>query len=401
MSYGQPGSLATQILAVIERHPEGLDLEEVHSRVRPDGQRPGVDAVAAVLLNLQRANLTQIGALRRWYSYSIPLSHLTRSAADQDTPEGAGSACLINGPLLTAIPATAGVPQIVPPAVRTFEAGERLESSWALLRRLLPYYREALARNERALLLGEASRYGELFLFLAPHGRWWPGEGECAILNVARTLLPPAFITALARRGREPLHLAFPIALVHPNDATRPPFVFPVATVAVDWTLDAETLRLELSAVTPAIEWAWVRGQRQRGRRVRELLDALEVNADDEVWQTGSFVDWRTFAERLAGAVLTELRTPLDLIHPLPTLDCGGLAGVYGGLALFLSSDLQFARRTVRDLLDLAQWSDAELAQTALAVFFGGATHREEPTDALLSVLEPLPLGEDSVACCA
>lgn len=49
---------------------------------------------------------------------------------------------------------------------------------------------------------------------------------------------------------------------------------------------------------------------------MRELLDALDVSADDEVWQTGSFVDWRTFIERLAGAVPTELRTPLD--PPIP-----------------------------------------------------------------------------------
>ena len=398
MSYSQHGSLAARVLVVIERHPEGLHLEEVRSRLCQDGHRPSPDAVAVALLDLQRANLTQIGGLRRWSPYSIPPPHLTRSAGNRDTLESAGSARLTSsGPLLTAIPATLGVPQIAPPAALTLETGERLEPSFGLLRRLLPYYREALARNERALLLGDASRYGELFLLLAPRGRWWPGEGECAILHVARALLPPVFLTALARRGREPLHLAFPIALVHPNDAARPPFVVPVATVAVDWALDAETLRLELSAATPAIEWAWVRGQRQRGRRVRELLDALEVNADDEVWQTGSLVDWRTFAERLAGAVPAELQTPLDLIHPLPALDCGGPAGVYGGLALFLSSDLQFARRTVRDLLDLAQWSDAELAQTALAPFFGGVTEGEEPADSLLPVLEPLPLGEDQL----
>jgi very-short-patch-repair endonuclease len=390
-------SLSARVLTVIERHPEGLYLEEVRSRLCQDGQRPGVDKVAAVLLDLQRANLTQIGALRRWSPYSIPSPHLTRSTTDRHTLEGAGLARLTSGPLLTALPATVGVPQITPLATPTFEAGEQIEPSWALLRRLLPYYREALARNERAQLLGDAGRYGELFLFLAPRGRWWPGEGECAILNVARALLPPTFLTALARRGREPLHLAFPIALVHSSDAARPPFVVPVATVAVDWALDDDTLRLELSAVTPAIEWSWVRGQRQRGRRLRELLDALEVNADDEVWQTGSFVDWRTFTERLAGAVPTELRTPLDLTHPLPALDCGGLAGVYGGLALFLSSDLQFARRTVRDLLDLAQWSDAELAQTALAAFFGDATEVVEPADSPLSVLEPLPLGEDQL----
>lgn len=397
MSHSQHTSLAAKILTVIERHPEGVHLEEVRSRLYQDGHRPNADAVATALLDLQRANLTQIGALRRWSTYAIPSPHLTRSATDRDALEGAGSVRLTSGPLLTAIPATVGGSHLPPPATSTLEVTERPEPSWSLLRRLLPYYREALARNERALLLGDARRYGELFLFLAPRGRWWPGEGECAILNVARALLPPTFLTALARRGREPLHLAFPIALVHPSDAARPPFVVPVATVAVDWALDDETLRLELSAVAPAIEWSWVRGQRQRGRRLRELLDALEVNADDEVWQTGSFVDWRTFTERLAGAVPTELRTPLDLIHPLSGLDCGGSAGVYGGLALFLSSDLQFARRTVRDLLDLAQWSDAELAQTALAAFFGDATEVLEPANSPLPVLEPLPLGEDQL----
>ncbi len=51
--------------------------------------------------------------------------------------------------------------------------------------------------------------------------------------------------------------------------------------------------------------------------------------------------------------------------------------GLYAALGLFLSSDLQFARRTVQDLLDLAQWSDTELTRTALAAFFGGVTAQE------------------------
>ena len=395
----QGGSLAANILNLIERHPEGLHHEEVCNRVRQDRQKPGVDTVAAALLNLQRAGLVTIGARRRWFSASIPKPRPADAAGDPESLELAGSSARANaGPWLTAIPATPGATRAAPTAPPLLaSADEPIQPSWTLLRRLLPYYREALARNERALLLSDPSRHGEQFILLAPRGRWWPGESALAVLEIARSVLPPAFLTALARRRREPIHVAFPIALVRSGDVTRPPFLVPVATVAADWTLDAETLRLMLLAETPAVEWSWVRGQRQRGRRVRELLDALDVSADDEVWHTGSFVDWRTFIERLAGAVPTELRTPLDPVRPLSTLDCGGPVGLYGALGLFLSSDLQFARHTVRDLLDLTQWTDQELSQTALTAFFSDTPAPEKPAESLVAVLEPLPLGEDQL----
>ncbi|KAB2932819.1 MAG: hypothetical protein F9K25_06300 [Candidatus Contendobacter sp.] len=398
LAHDHGGSLAANILNLIERHPEELHHEEVRNRVRQDGQRPGVDTVAAALLSLQRAGLVTIGARRRWFSASIPTPHPVNAAGDLESSAVTGAVQANTGPWLTAIPATPGATRAAPTAPPPLaSADEPIQPSWTLLRRLLPYYREALARNERALLLSDPSRHGEQFILLAPRGRWWPGEGELAVLEIARSVLPPAFLTALARRRREPVHVAFPIALVRPADVTRPPFLVPVATVAADWTLDAETLRLMLPAETPAVEWSWVRGQRQRGRRVRELLDALDVSADDEVWHTGSFVDWRTFIERLAGAVPTELRTPLDPLHPLSTLDCGGPGGVYGALGLFLSSDLQFARRAVRDLLDLTQWTDQELSQTALVAFLGGRLASGNPADSPVAVLEPLPLGEDQL----
>ena len=93
MSHNPHGSLAARVLAVIERHPEGLHLEEVRNRVCQDGQRPNADAVAVALLDLQRANLTQIGALRRWSPYAIPPPGPTRSA-------DARSAVRFSGPAL-------------------------------------------------------------------------------------------------------------------------------------------------------------------------------------------------------------------------------------------------------------------------------------------------------------
>ena len=173
LAHDHGGSLAAKILSLIERHPEGLQLEEVRSRVRSDGHRPGADVVAAALLALQRANLTQIGARRRWFSASIPIPNPVSAAMGElESSAVAGTVRANTGPWLTAIPALPGTTRaasIATPLIAS--AGESIQPSWALLRRLLPYYREALARNERALLLGDPNRHGEQFLLLAPRGR--------------------------------------------------------------------------------------------------------------------------------------------------------------------------------------------------------------------------------------
>lgn len=383
--------LTARLLELIETHPEGLRLDEAQARTRIEGRRAGVDDLAAALLDLQGQDLARINAARRWFP--------KRAASVRPTPAVAGSEDVAGaGPVLQALSARiTGNDMAVASSPASSTTGASLKPTWGLLRNLLPYYAEALARNERALLLGAPERYGEQFLLVAPRGRWWPAAGAGCGLELSRTHLPAAFLTALARRTREPIHVAYPIALVRPRGAERSPFLLPVATVAADWALDAEKLRLILPAQTPAIEWAWVRRQRQRGCQIRELLDALDVNADDEVWQAGSFVDWSTFVDRLAAATPTEVRTRLELAQPMNELDCGQAGGIYGVLGLFLSSELQFARGAVRDLKSMTQWSDAELATTALAACFGDAIHKA-PTPVTVPVLEPLLLGEDQLA---
>ncbi len=66
------GSLAARVLTAIERHPEGLPLEDLRERLRRNGRRPAAEAVAAALLDLQRADLAHIGARRRWFPYHPP-----------------------------------------------------------------------------------------------------------------------------------------------------------------------------------------------------------------------------------------------------------------------------------------------------------------------------------------
>lgn len=66
------GSLAARVLTAIERHPEGLPLEDLRERLRRNGRRPAAEAVAAALLDLQRADLTHIGTRRRWFPHRLP-----------------------------------------------------------------------------------------------------------------------------------------------------------------------------------------------------------------------------------------------------------------------------------------------------------------------------------------
>ena len=107
-------ALAARVLTAIARHPEGLPLEDLRERLRRNGRRPAAEAITAALLDLQRADLAQTGAGRRWFPYRIPSPHTSRPTGDRQSPKASGPESSLQGPVLAAILATPGLVRAAP-----------------------------------------------------------------------------------------------------------------------------------------------------------------------------------------------------------------------------------------------------------------------------------------------
>ncbi|CAO3356275.1 AAA domain-containing protein [Azospirillum palustre] len=270
------------------------------------------------------------------------------------------------------------------------------------LRRLLPFYRECLVRNESRDTNGNAEGYGKQFLFCRPQGRWWPELGSEGRLRIERARLPEDFLAGLARRRAEPLVLSYPVHYVRPRGDDMPPFVLPVASVACGWSLTADALEIVVPAETPRFASDWLKDQRFRGRDTSDLA-RWATSEDTEDGKDAPFQDWSSVAVHAQNFAAADVRAPIEPAHLADALDLCDRTGMYNLLGVFLPSELRFARGAAREIGEIAAWSEHDLSTTALgAVFAQGADENEGPSGGELlaakSVGEPLELGQDQLA---
>lgn len=357
-------------------------------------------AVAEELVQLQEDGLARINPGRRW-------TWIGAAAADGNLPsKDLGSflgdrTASSEGRCLLAVPATAALAggQRDPTEGRTFSEG--IEHGMGLLRRLLPFYRECLIRNETRDTNGNANGYGKQFLFCRPLGRWWPELGGEGQLRVERTHLPEEFLAGLARRSTEPLILSYPVHYVRPRNDDVPPFVLPVAAIACTWSLTAEALEVTIPDEAARFTADWLKDQRIHGRDTSELTRWIAPQ-DAEGSDDGPFLDWRSVAERAQTFAAADVRAPIEPAHLADSLDLSGRNGMYNLLGVFLPSELRFARGAAREIGEIATWPEQDLSGTALAAVFDPAASEPEAgardAEPVPSALEPIELGQDQLA---
>jgi hypothetical protein len=163
----------------------------------------------------------------------------------------------------------AATPDAVPVAL-----GGDLPTGWALLRRLLPYWREALRAEERPRIFLPLVRANVEFCGLTAAGQWWPSAARAAELRLTADPIPAALLNHLARHAEgTDLFLGHPLQLLPGKDGDA--FGRPVFTFSCRLDLNAGGLRVRLPAQTPDINaeshsrrWgrcSW-RSARRRGR---------------------------------------------------------------------------------------------------------------------------------------
>ena len=276
----------------------------------------------------------------------------------------------------------------------------RLAPDLDLLKRLLPYYQEALKAADGGQPIETLSKAGQRFVLLQPDGPWWPTQERGRRLRISRSLLPPAFLETVAKSARRRLLLGYPLLLITPRDEDSEPFAKPVATIACNFDLSETALELDVPAVRPSINQDWLKEQKRYANwDTAELRSWLlfedrgaDVRPDDDV-ETPDFVEIPAFAERLDAALKRSVQGTLDPATIIPSLDTKPEIGLYNGLALLADVAGKFTRTAIRDYDRLIALDTADFRGTAVAPVLGV----ERETAEQVPIIHPFPMGESQL----
>ncbi len=409
-------NLVLDILAV---HPAGLRSDEVRRRLASAGLSLGPDKVTDLLRTLQDDGRVTYPN-RRWTLKTLPPARPERTRAGAPLPRTRPTSEPTPAPTpatghrpvpaatIPCLPFTAtvigtGTPDPAPTALRgTLPAG------WALLRRLLPYWREGLRAEERPRTFLPLARANVEFCGLTAAGPWWPTPTRRVELRLTTAPVPAALLNHLARQGNDAdLFLGYPLQLLPGKDGDA--FARPVFTLTCRLSLTAGELRLSLPAQAPDLNAEWIERQGRDPAERRALLGWLGISGplvsedgddgDDDGAEYAA-PDLPDLAERLAAWRTKGPAQPLApgaLATSLPTAPTA--VQLVNVLVLFAAPTTKYSRRALADLAALTNWRDEQFAQTALApVFVSDTPAPGAPNRPAIPALPPLILNEDQFA---
>lgn len=391
-----PDVIRSALRHALEGRPEGFTLHRILRFLRAARLDVTAAAVAEELVGLQRDGLARIAPDRRWTWRSAIAGELSPKRAGDAPHDTAWS----DDQRLIAVRGAVALSSGRRPVAPEPHASDSVEHGLSILRRLLPFYRECLVRNESRDTNGNTESYGKQFLFCRPQGRWWPELGSEGRLRIERTHLPEEFLAGLARRKAEPLVLAYPVHYVRPRGDDAPSFVLPVTAMACGWSLTADALEIVIPDETPRFASDWLKDQRFRGRDTSDLA-RWAASEETEDGTDAPFQDWRSVAERAQIFAAPDVRAPIEPAHLADALDLYDRAGMYNLLGIFLPSELRFARGAAREIGEIAAWSEHDLSSTALAAVFPEASEERQADDdapRTPPAAEPIELGQDQLA---
>ena len=271
------------------------------------------------------------------------------------------------------------------------QISEELPVGWALLRRLLPHYRECLRLAGASRLSQHIDRHRRQFELLRPRGRWWPDEAGARVLRVDRRRLTPEFLQGLHQRRTDPVLLGYPMSVTRAGEDNV--FIDPVAILPCAWQIDDTALLLWPTETAPKLNPDWI-GKRRERRAIKTLSLWLKgLDDDGKLEQPGaeSWSDVPDLVETLRAVAPVPSLGPLDPGQTRPRLDLGADGALQNVLGLFLVGQSPYNRGARRDLDELSDWHDDDFANTALVSIF---STEQEASSEPVPVIPPLPISE-------
>lgn len=360
----------------------GLFTHEIYRRLTEQPVPLTRDRLANHLLQAQ-----QIGTLRfrgrRWKSQSDD------DQADDYTdghPHGVASEGFLETIPVDILPGN-------PPQTneQDIQTSDEPPDGWALLRRLLPHYRECLRLAGASRLSQHIDRHRRQFELLRPRGRWWPDGAGARVLRVDRRQLSPEFLKGLHQRQTDPVLLGYPMSVTRAGEDNV--FIDPVAILPCAWQIDDAALLLWPTETIPKLNPDWI-GKRRERRSIKSIslwLKGLDDDSSLARSDMGSWGDVPDLVETLRAVAPVPSLGSLDPGQTQARLDLGADGALQNVVGLFLVGQSPYSRGTRRDLRELSDWRDGDFADTALASIFDP---QHKPLSAALPVIPPLPVSE-------
>lgn len=382
-------SLEDQLLRLLDGAPRGLTVERLRSHLMAAGAQARKDDIVRALRSLSERGHVQIGTSRKWRIRRNDPFGSSSSIAGTD---------VLGGQALEAIPCLANIGESSDPLDAVPDG--KIAPNHALLKRLLPYYQEALRAGDGGSPVEFIPRYGESFVLLQPDGPWWPTASHGRVLRVPLSRLPEAFRPLLAKNVGRKLLLGYPVHVINPSGAERQAFLRPVTTFRCQYLVTQTHLEIRIPSMPPAIVQDWLRDQKKYGgwdvARLKSWLLLEDEQAgleDDDDVAAPDFVEIPTFASRLAIAAGNNVQQRLTPDAIPATVTGDPKTGYYNAITLMVDGGSRYTRSAIGDYDVLQAQGEERFTGTALDVFFGGAGQVAPPPP----VVHPFPMGESQL----
>ncbi|MCA1367190.1 AAA family ATPase [Bradyrhizobium sp. BRP14] len=339
------------LLRTISAFPSGRTTGELFALLDVDFDPRKRAQLYAELSSLSEAGKIRKGRDGRWRP-ALLVSAPASSAVNSDGAVPNGSAALrAAAAIFREAEQKTGIIGDEPPAA-TLDPG-------ALLR----YYRSTLRADPRGAISQVGDRHGVQWQLVTGPGPLTPSEGKILVISVALENLSDEFRKALLKReaNEQSLAVGWPIAVGRKQGAQT---VWPVGLISGEWTRGETHLDVVVDADDVLVNPDWLKGAARDAGWTEAALREVFSQAE------GVGLPRDEFLGRLKEAAAGTFRGGISGTRMLGELDTASV-GIYDIAALFLPTDSTFTTGAVRDLDQIATWSDEALGRTALAPLLG------------------------------
>lgn len=383
-------SLEDQLARLLSGARHGVSVERLRSMLQAGGAAVRKDEIVRTLSGMSARGVAEFGGGRRW---TLRGQRPGGGASGPNPgPDGQGRIHAIPAHVLTG-DAVSGPPEALPEGA--------LKPDLKLLAKLLPYYQACLRASDGGAPIESLGKANASFVLLQPDAPWWPREGRGRRLRIARNAIPGPFQESLAKASGGKLLLGYPNLLVTPRDGESDSFLRPAAVYPCRFTFTEEGLSFEVPAVSPNLNYEWLRDQRRFSQwdpaRLRSYLLYEEADfdlAEEDEAADPEFLEAPAFAARIESALNKTVRSAMEPGALQRFISAKPETGLYNVLSLSCEGAGKYVRSAIRDYERLIDLPMDRAGHTALGALFDNASVEVDPPPA---VAAPIELGESQL----